>query len=108
MSSNPRAVMRHLSFAVTLALLTAAPSVACAQLRASEHFTLTQKVSSTTITLEGDRPVARGRKLFGDGAAVKWGAVWTPDADWATTIEADRGGQIDGQPRRKGKQRHRH
>ena len=95
--------MRHLNLAFTLALLTTAPSVACAQLRASEHFTLTQRVSSTTITLEGDRPVARGRKLFGDGAVVKWGEVWTPGANWATTIEVDRDVRIDGQPLPKGK-----
>ena len=95
--------MRHAILATTLAVLTVAPSVACAQLRASEHFTLTQKVSSTTITIEGDRPVARGRTLFGDGAVVKWGEVWTPGANWATTIEVDRDVKIDGQPLPKGK-----
>ena len=95
--------MRHAILATTLAFLTIAPSVACAQLRASEHFTLVQKVSSTTITLEGDRPVARGRKLFGDGAVVKWGEVWTPGANWATTIEVDRDVRIDGQSLPKGK-----
>ena len=95
--------MRHAILATALAILTIAPSSACAQLRASEHFTLTQKVSSTTITLEGDRPVARGRKLFGDGAVVKWGEVWTPGANWATTIEVDRDVKVDGQPLPKGK-----
>jgi len=94
--------MRHSSL-VSLALLTVVPSVACAQIRASEHFTLTQKVSSTTITMEGDRPVARGRTLFGDGGVVKWGEVWTPGANWATTIEVDRDVKVDGQPLPKGK-----
>src|SRR5215210_5897194 len=82
--------MRHSIVAASLSLLATAPTIACAQIRASEHFTLTQRVSSTTITLEGDRPVARGRTLFGDGAVVKWGEVWTPGANWATTIEVDR------------------
>ena len=100
--------MRHrllsATFLATLAAPTlATPTVACAQLRASEHFTLTQRVSSTTITLDGDRPVARGRKLFGDGGVVKWGEVWTPGANWATTIEVDRDVKIDGQPLPKGK-----
>jgi len=95
--------MRHAILATALAILTVAPSSACAQLRASEHFTLTQKVSATTITIEGDRPVARGRTLFGDGAVVKWGEVWTPGANWATTIEVDRDVKIDGQPLPKGK-----
>ena len=94
--------MRHSSL-VSLALLVAAPSAACAQIRASEHFTLVQRVTSTTITLEGDRPVARGRTLFGDGAVVKWGEVWTPGANWATTIEVDRDVKVDGQPLPKGK-----
>jgi hypothetical protein len=95
--------MRQPIVVATLAILAVAPSVACAQIRASEHFTLTQRVSSTTITLEGDRPVARGRRLFGEGAVVKWGEVWTPGANWATTIEVDRDVKIDGQPLPKGK-----
>jgi len=95
--------MRYAVVPVALSLITATPTIACAQVRASEHFTLTQRVSSTTITLEGDRPVARGRTLFGDGAVVKWGEVWTPGANWATTIEVDRDVKIDGQPLPKGK-----
>jgi len=86
-----------------LPALWLAPAVATAQIHASEHFTLTQKVSTTTITLEGDRPVARGRKLFGPDGVVKWGEVWTPGANWATTIEVDRDVTIDGHPLPKGK-----
>ncbi|HKH90974.1 MAG TPA: DUF2911 domain-containing protein [Gemmatimonadaceae bacterium] len=95
--------MRYAAVPIALSLITASPTIACAQVRASEHFTLIQRVSSTTITLEGDRPVARGRTLFGDGAVVKWGEVWTPGANWATTIEVDRDVKIDGQPLPKGK-----
>ena len=95
--------MRNLLLAATFLTALAAPAVACAQIRASEHFTLTQRVSTTTITIEGDRPVARGRSLFGNGAVVKWGEVWTPGANWATTIEVDRDVKIDGQPLPKGK-----
>src|SRR5206468_7050387 len=75
---------------VALPALWLAPAVVVAQIHASEHFTLTQKVSTTTITMEGDRPVARGRKLFGPDGVVKWGEVWTPGANWATTMEVDR------------------
>jgi hypothetical protein len=95
--------MRYAVVPAALSLLTATPTIACAQIRASEHFTLIQRVSTTTITIEGDRPVARGRTLFGDGAVVKWGEVWTPGANWATTIEVDRDVKIDGQPLPKGK-----
>jgi len=95
--------MRNRLLAVTLLTTLAAPTIACAQIRASEHFTLTQRVSTTTITIDGDRPVARGRKLFGDGGVVKWGEVWTPGANWATTIEVDRDVTIDGKALPKGK-----
>jgi hypothetical protein len=93
----------RLRFLAVLPALGTAPALAAAQIHASEHFTLTQRVSTTTISLEGDRPVARGRKLFGPDGVVKWGEVWTPGANWATTIEVDRDVTIDGHPLPKGK-----
>ncbi|MBW8770404.1 MAG: DUF2911 domain-containing protein [Gemmatimonadetes bacterium] len=93
----------RLRFLATLPALVIAPAVAVAQIHASEHFTLTQKVSTTTIALEGDRPVARGRTLFGPDGVVKWGEVWTPGANWATTIEVDRDVTVDGHSLPKGK-----
>jgi hypothetical protein len=95
--------MRHRLLAAALLVTILAPSLACAQIRASEHSTLTQRVSTTTITIDGDRPVARGRTLFGDGAVVRWGEVWTPGANWATTIDVDRDVTIDGRALPKGK-----
>jgi hypothetical protein len=95
--------MRHRPLAAALLATLSVPAIACAQIRASEHFTLTQRVSTTPITIDGDRPVARGRTLFGDGAVVRWGEVWTPGANWATTIEVDRDVTIDGQALPKGK-----
>ena len=95
--------MRHRLLAAALFATIIAPSAACAQIRASEHSTLTQRVSTTTITIDGDRPVARGRKLFGDGGVVRWGEVWTPGANWATTIEVDRDVTVDGKALPKGK-----
>jgi hypothetical protein len=82
---------------------SAMPAVACAQIRASEHATMTQRVSTTTIAMEYDRPVARGRTLFGPGGVVKWGEVWTPGANWATTIDVDHDVTVEGQPLPKGK-----
>jgi hypothetical protein len=95
--------MRHRLLAAACTTALFAPAVACAQIRASEHSTLTQQVSTTTIRIEGDRPVARGRTLFGDGGVVKWNEVWTPGANWATTLEVDRDVTIDGKPLPKGK-----
>jgi hypothetical protein len=95
--------MRYRPLAAALLVTIAAPSLACPQIRASEHSTHTQRVSTTTITIDGDRPVARGRTLFGDGAVVRWGEVWTPGANWATTIDVDRDVTIDGRALPKGK-----
>ena len=50
--------------------------------QASQHALLAQTVNQTVITLEYDRPVARGRELF--GALVEWDAIWTPGANRAT------------------------
>jgi hypothetical protein len=34
---------------------------------------------------------------------VRWGVVWTPGANWATTLEVDRDIRIEGQPLPRGK-----
>jgi hypothetical protein len=75
--------------------LAAGPALACAQqVRPSQHGTVSQTVGSTTITIEYDRPVARGRTLF--PGVVSWGSTWTPGANWATTLEVDKPVHIDG------------
>ena len=96
--------MRIRLLAAAMLFGATSPSFASAQIRASEHATVTQRVSGTTITLEYDRPVARGRTIFGErGVVVKWGEVWTPGANWATTIDVDRDVKNDGRPLPKGK-----
>jgi hypothetical protein len=44
--------------------------------------------------VEYSRPVARGRSLFGE--VVPWNIVWTPGANWATTLEADKDVRLNG------------
>jgi hypothetical protein len=88
---------------LTSLVMVLLPTVAVAQVKPSEHGSVSQQVSSTTITLEFDRPGARGRALFGDGKVVRWGETWTPGANWATTIEIDRDVRVDGRPLPKGK-----
>jgi hypothetical protein len=80
-----------------LTLLLAAPtSDASAQVKASERGGVHQTVDGTTITLTYARPRARGRlPLFG-GDVVHWDHVWTPGADWATTLEVDKAVTIQG------------
>ena len=53
--------------------------------RASQHGTVSQTVNETTISVDHDRPVARGRELF--GGIIDWDVVWTPGANRATWIE---------------------
>src|SRR6266851_2997899 len=49
------------------------------QVPRSQHGSVTQRVSSTDITISYNRPVARGRELF--GTLVRWGRIWHPGAD---------------------------
>jgi hypothetical protein len=85
-----------------LVLLAFLPSTLRAQVRASERGTVSQTVNGATITIDYSRPSARGRdSLF--GRVVHWGEVWTPGANWATTIEADRDFRLNDQPVPKGK-----
>lgn len=89
---------------VLVAILSIAlPSTAVAQVKPSEHGTVSQQVNATTITLDYDRPGVRGRALFGEGKVVGWGESWTPGANWATTIDVDRDVRVDGHPLPRGK-----
>ncbi|MEZ5392362.1 MAG: DUF2911 domain-containing protein [Bryobacterales bacterium] len=45
-------------------------------------------MSGTHFEVAYSRPAARGRDLF--GGLVKWGEVWTPGANQATTLEFDK------------------
>ena len=78
--------------AAALALAAGAPLEA--QIRASERAVVAQTADGTTVTLEYSRPSARGRALFGE--LVPWGGVWTPGANWATTLEVDNDVSING------------
>lgn len=78
------------------ALALAVPAGGDAQIRASERGSVRQTLDGTTVTVDYARPVARGRTLFGEGAVVPYGVVWTPGANWATTLETDRAIRLNG------------
>lgn len=86
---------------ITLLRAVVPGGTATAQSLASPFGTVSQKVDSTTITIEYYRPSARGRMIF--GRLVRWGEVWTPGANWATTLEVTRDVRIEGQPLPRGK-----
>lgn len=78
--------------ALCLALLVARP--VHAQFPRSQHATVTQQIQATAVSISYNRPVARGRELF--GSLVPWGRRWHPGADSATTISFSRDVVIDG------------
>ena len=66
----------------------------------SQHGSVTQRVSHTNVAIEYNRPVARGRALF--GALVKWDSLWHPGADSATWISFDKDVTFEGKSLTKG------
>jgi hypothetical protein len=63
--------------------------------RRSQPARVTQRMGSSEVTVVYNRPVARGRVLF--GGLVPWDSIWNPGADEATRIELDEDLTIDGQ-----------
>ena len=93
--------MPRLARALLTALLIPLPLAA--QIRASELASISQTIDGTKISVEYSRPRARGRDpLFGTEAA-KWGEVWTPGANWATTFELSNDVKLNGHSVPKGK-----
>lgn len=84
------------------AVVMALPAGGWAQVRASEPATVSQTVDGTVLTVEYSRPRTRGRSPI-YGKEVKWGEVWTPGANWATTLDVSNDVTIDGHPVPKGK-----
>ena len=62
--------------------------------KASQSGSVWQEVANTAITVTYDRPVARGRELF--GGIVPFGEIWNPGANDATAIELSRDVSING------------
>lgn len=77
-----------LAILVVLVLATQTPK--------SQHGTVTQRVGATEIAISYNRPVARGRVLFGEDGIVHWGRRWHPGADSATTIAFSKDVTIEG------------
>ncbi|HUF51308.1 MAG TPA: DUF2911 domain-containing protein [Longimicrobiales bacterium] len=79
------------------AIFAAAPAGAQQEPPASQRAAVSQTINTTLVTLTYDRPVARGRVLFGDAGVVKFDTLWTAGANRATIVEVDRGVRIAGQ-----------
>lgn len=87
-----------LVYCISPLLLTASLasfSQAPEKIKPSQHGSVAQQVGDTIITIEYNRPVARGRELFGH--LVPYGRIWCPCADDATTIVVSTDVMINGQ-----------
>lgn len=87
---------------VAIVVALAAPAPAPAQIRASEFASVSQVIDGTRIAMEYSRPRVRGRSPLW-GKVEHWGAVWTPGANWATTLDLGKDVKLNGQPVPKGK-----
>ncbi len=93
------------AFAALAVTAAAQPVDAQQTVRASQRGTVSQTVAATVFTVTYDRPVARGRALFGEGEGflVKFGREWTPGANRATILETTGDVVVEGQLLRAGK-----
>lgn len=81
-------------------ILTAALDAGAARAQGypfSQRGRVDQTVAFTDISVVYGRPVARGRRLFGDSALVKWDTLWHPGADSATRVSFSHDVKIEGQ-----------
>jgi hypothetical protein len=56
--------------------------------RASERGSVSQTIDGTVVEVSYGRPALRGRTAF--GGVVHWGEVWTPGANFSTTLRVSR------------------
>jgi len=63
---------------------------------ASQSASVSQTIATTQITITYDRPVARGRELF--GGIVAYGEIWNPGANDATKASFSHPVTINGMP----------
>jgi hypothetical protein len=64
------------------------------KIKPSQHGSVSQRINDTLITVDYNRPVARGREIF--GKLVPYGQIWCPCADDATTVEVSTAVTIEG------------
>jgi hypothetical protein len=86
---------RTVRLTVTL-VVTLASATQAQQRPPSQHAMVSQTVGGTEISIDYNRPVARGRLLF--GGLVPWRKEWNPGADSATRITVSTDVVVNGKP----------
>lgn len=96
-------MMKRLIYIPVLFLFVVTEISVAQSVRKSQKGTVSQTVARTEITIEYNRPVARGRTLFGDNGIVKYGKIWMPGANEATFIELSDNVSVNGSLLEEGK-----
>ena len=91
-----RAAFLSLACALLAVCTLASATPAAAQIRASELGTVSQTVDGTKIIVEYSRPRARGRTVLFGTRVVQWNEVWTPGANFATTLSVNKDVTLSG------------
>ena len=86
---------RHRWIAALAVASVAAPGLAVGQVRASERGSVSQTIDGTVVEVSYGRPALRGRTPF--GGVVHWGEVWTPGANFSTTLRLSRAVRLGDQ-----------
>jgi hypothetical protein len=85
------------AMALSMALVVSVSGAGVAQgYPFSQRGRVDQTVAFTDISIRYGRPVARGRRLFGDSALVKYDTIWHPGADSATRVTFSHDVKIEG------------
>ena len=83
--------------AAAVVVLVASPSPGSGQVVQSERATMSQTIDGTTISLDFGRPRMKGRgEVIGDVVHIG-DHRWTPGADWATILSANRPFYLNGE-----------
>src|SRR5687767_1010014 len=90
-----------LSFLVLIGLAAVSGAQEKPKIKPRQHGTVSQHINDTVITVDYNRPVARGRELF--GKLVPYGHIWCPCADDATTVEVSTAVTVEGKTLAAGK-----
>lgn len=97
--------MKYSLLLCTFALLVhAEQATAQNRIRPSQKATVSQFIANNNeISVTYNRPVARGRTLFGDDGIIKYDKVWMPGANEATYIEFPIDVRVNGELLEEGK-----
>ena len=95
--------MKKIVLAVFVISLSMIELSVAQSVRKSQRGTVSQTIARTEIKIEYNRPVAKGRVLFGDDGIVEYNKIWMPGANEATFIELSNDITINGSKLKSGK-----